>query len=78
MITFLIASGLLAGWVLSLLVRPFGKCFACRGRGVRIRKGSRRARKCRLCQGRRRRQRTGSRTVHRVRRQVTAHWREPR
>lgn len=78
MITFLLASGVLAAWVLSLLVRPFGKCFLCRGRGVRVRKGSRRARKCWLCKGRGRRQRLGSRAVHRVRRQVATHWRDPR
>jgi len=63
--------------VLSLLVRPFGKCWRCRGKG-NIRKGRRRAPKCWACKGLRRRQRLGSKTVHRVRRQVAAHWRGPR
>jgi hypothetical protein len=76
MITFLIASGLAAAWVLSLLVHPFGKCPWCRGRRVRM--NGRKARKCRLCKGLGRRQRLGSRAVHRVRRQVAAHWRDPR
>jgi hypothetical protein len=73
---FLIVSGLAAAWVLSLLVHPFGKCIACRGRRVRV--NGRRARRCRLCGGSGRRQRLGSRTVHRIRRQVAAHWRGQR
>ena len=79
MTTFLILSGLAAAWVLSLLVHPFGRCWLCRGKGNIRRKGSRRAPKCRAVQGRSaRRQRTGSRTVHRIRRQVAAHWRGQR
>jgi hypothetical protein len=55
-------------WLLSLRVKPFGPCWACRGRGVRVKKRGRKskARKCWLCKGKRRRQRIGSRTVHRV------------
>jgi hypothetical protein len=76
MTTFLIAFGLAAAWVLSLLVHPFGRCPWCRGR--RVRQHGRRAVRCRLCGGAGRRQRPGSRTVHRIRRQVAAHWRGPR
>jgi hypothetical protein len=75
---FLILAGLATLWVLTLLAKPFGRCWLCGGKGVRVRKGKRRARKCLLCKGRGRRQRTGSRAVHRVRRQVTAHWRGAR
>jgi hypothetical protein len=76
MVTFLTGFGVAVFWVLSLLVRPFGRCLLCRGGRVRVR--GRKARKCRLCKGLGRRQRLGSRTVHRVRRQVAAHWRGPR
>ena len=70
MITFLIGAAILAAWVLSLLVHPFGRCWLCRGGRVRVK--GRKARKCRA------RQRLGSRTVHRVRRQVAASWRTPK
>jgi hypothetical protein len=73
--TFLIWSGVAVAWILSLLVRPFGACWLCLGRGNLRRKG--RAPRCLLCGGHGRRQRFGSRAVHRVRRQVAAHWREP-
>ena len=63
-------------WLLSLLVHPFGRCWRCWGKRVIRRK--RRTRKCWLCKGHGRRQRLGSRTVHRIRRQVAAHWRGPR
>ena len=76
MAAFLILFCVVVFWVLSLLARPFGRCWACRGRGVRV--TGTRARKCWLCKGRGRRQRLGSRTVHRVRRQVETHWRDPR
>ncbi len=61
MITFLIVLAVAAAWVLSLLVRPFGRCWLCRGKGNLRRRGRRRAPKCSMCQGARR---------HRVRRQV--------
>jgi hypothetical protein len=77
MITFLILFAAAAVWVLSLIFKPFGRCLPCRGRGNIRRKGSRRAPKCRWCGGCGRRQRLGSRTVHRIRRQVAAHWRAP-
>ena len=64
----------LAVWVLTLLVRPFGKCWLCRGKRVRVVRGRRKARKCWACKGTGRRQRTGSRTVHRVRRTAVAGW----
>lgn len=73
---FLIISGIAAAWVLSLLAKAFGRCWACGGTGVRIK--GRHARKCWLCKGRGRRQRLGSRAVYRVRRQVATHWRDPR
>ena len=72
----LIGFAVAALWVLSLLVHPFGRCWLCRGRRVRIRRG--RARRCPACKGCGRRQRLGSRTVHRIRRQVAAHWRGQR
>ena len=78
MITFLIVLGLAAAWVLSLLVHPFGKCWLCRGKRVRIVKGRRKARTCWACKGAGRRQRLGSYSVHRIRRQVAAHWRGQR
>ncbi len=71
----LIVFALAAVWVASLLVHPFGRCWLCGGKGNIRRKRRRRAPKCPLCKGARRRQRTGSRTVHRIRRQVAAHWR---
>jgi hypothetical protein len=74
-ITFLIMFAAVAVWIGSLLVHPFGRCWLCRGKGNIRRKGRRRAPKCPLCHGLRRRQRLGSRTVHRIRRQVAAHWR---
>ena len=63
-------------WVLSLRVKPFGRCIACRGKGVRVKKAGRKskARKCWLCKGKRRRQRIGSRTVHRVWGAAAAAW----
>jgi hypothetical protein len=63
-------------WVLSLRVKPFGRCIACRGKGVRVSKRRRKARKCWLCKGKRRRQRLGSRTVHRVWGAAAAGWRD--
>ena len=72
----LIAVGLVVLWLASLYFKPFGRCWRCWGKRVIRRK--RRPRKCWLCKGRGRRQRTGSRTVHRIRRQVAAHWRVPR
>lgn len=55
-------------WILSLRIKPFGRCIACAGKGVRVKKRGRKskARKCWLCKGKKRRQRLGSRTVHRV------------
>lgn len=78
MTTFLIIFAVAVLWVGSLLVHPFGRCPLCFGKGNLRRKGRRRAPKCPLCHGLKRRQRLGSRTVHRVRRQVAAHWRGPR
>jgi hypothetical protein len=81
MTAFLILFAIASGWVLSLLVHPFGRCWLCAGRGNirRKRKRKRRAPKCPLCHGGLKpRQRLGSRTVHRIRRQVLTHWRVPR
>jgi hypothetical protein len=75
MTTFLIIFAIAVVWLLSLIVHPFGRCLLCRGKGNLRRKGRRRAPKCPLCHGMKRRQRTGSRLVHRIRRQVAAHWR---
>ena len=78
MTAFLILFAVAVLWAGSLLVHPFGRCWLCRGKGNIRREGRRRAPKCPLCKGLRRRQRTGSRTVHRIRRQLTSHWRWPR
>jgi hypothetical protein len=77
MTTFLIVFCLAVVWIGALVVHPFGRCWWCAGRGNVRRKRKRRAPRCRLCHGAGRRQRLGSRTVHRIRRQVTSHWREP-
>lgn len=74
----LIVFAVLTAWVLSLVVKPFGKCWLCRGKRVRVVRGRRKGRTCWACKGVGRRQRLGSRTVHRIRRQVAAHWRVPR
>jgi hypothetical protein len=78
MMHILIVAGVAAFWVLTLLVKPFGRCWACQGRGNIVRRGSRRAPRCPLCKGIGRRQRFGSRAVHRVRRRVTAEIRRSR
>jgi hypothetical protein len=78
MTTFLIVFTVAVLWVGSLVVHPFGRCWRYWGKGNLRRKGRRRAPKCWACHGLRRRQRLGSRTVHRIRRQVAAHWRRPR
>jgi hypothetical protein len=78
MTAFLICFAIAVVWVLSLLVKPFGRCWLCHGKGNIRRKGSRRAPVCPLCKGLKRRQRLGSRAVHRIRRQVAAHWRGAR
>lgn len=75
MTAFLIILAIVVIWLLSLLVRPFGACFMCHGKGVRVHKRRRKAHKCFLCKGKGRRQRLGSRTVHRVRRNAVAGWR---
>ncbi len=62
-------------WGASLLLKPFGKCWLCRGRRMRVVKGRRKARICWACKGAGRRQRIGSRTVHRIRRTAAAGWR---
>ena len=64
----------LAVWAGTLLVKPFGKCWRCRGRRVLVVKGRRKARTCWACKGAGRRQRIGSRTVHRIRRTAVAGW----
>jgi hypothetical protein len=75
--TVLLIVAVVAVWLLTLLVRPFGKCWLCRGKRVRIVRGRRRrkARKCWACKGVGRRQRIGSRTVHRARRMAMSAWR---
>jgi len=76
----LIVLAVLLVWLLSLKAKPFGACWACRGKGVRVKKRGRRskARKCWLCKGKRRRQRIGSRTVHRVWGAAAEGWRNRR
>jgi hypothetical protein len=68
----LIAFAIAAAWLLSLYVKPFGRCLRCRGRGNLHRPGSRRAPACPRCHGSRRQQRFGSRTVHRTVRMIRA------
>jgi hypothetical protein len=67
----LIAFVVLAAWVVSLYLHPFGRCPRCRGRRMVIR-GRRKPRpvRCWLCKGVGRRQRPGSRTVHRTVRKI--------
>jgi hypothetical protein len=71
-------TGIAAVWVLTLLAKPFGRCWLCWGHGNIRRKGSRRAPVCPLCHGHGRRQRTGSKVVHRVRKRVMAEIRRTR
>jgi hypothetical protein len=78
MTAFLVLFAVAAAWVLSLYVEPFGRYWRCWGKGNIVRKRKRKAPKCWACKGLKRRQRLGSRTVHRIRRQVAAHWRGPR
>jgi hypothetical protein len=68
----LIGLAVLAAWLLSLWVHPFGKCIRCRGRRVIIRGSKKRPRavRCRMCKGIGRRQRIGSRTLHRTVRRI--------
>ena len=75
MTAFLIILAIVLFWLFTLLVRPFGACFMCGGKGVRKNRRRRKARKCFLCKGKGRRQRLGSRTVHRIRRTAVAGWR---
>lgn len=74
----LLIVAILAAWVVTLLLKPFGRCWLCRGKRVRIVKHRRkaRARKCWACKGVGRRQRLGSRTVHRIRRTAMSAWRD--
>jgi hypothetical protein len=72
--TVLLVLAVAGVWLLSLLVRPFGRCWRCWGRRVLIVKGRRKARKCWASEGTGRRQRTGSRLVHRIRRTAVAGW----
>ena len=73
--TVLLVVAVLAAWLLSLLVRPFGRCWLCHGQARPHRPGARRkAKRCWACKGTGRRQRTGSRLVHRVRRTAVAGW----
>lgn len=74
MTTFLLVTGAVAFWLLTLYIKPFGRCWRCRGKGNIVRKGARKAPKCWLCKGAGRRQRTGSRAVHRIRRSAVAGW----
>ena len=69
---FLIGCAIIAAWVLSLWLHPFGACPRCRGRRVIVKGTGRktRARHCPACKGVGRRQRPGSRTVHRTVRRI--------
>ena len=65
------AEGLLL-WARSLLVKPFGKCWLCRGKRVRVVKGRRKTRKCLGVQGRRTAAADRFRTVQQIRRTAVA------
>jgi hypothetical protein len=68
----LISLAILAVWLLSLWVHPFGKCPRCHGKRMVIKRSSKRPRpvQCRVCKGIGRRQQTGSRTLHRTVRRI--------
>ena len=71
-VRILIVFAVAAVWLLSLYLKPFGRCGRCRGTGNLHRKGSRKAPVCPRCGGTRRQQRRGSRTVHRTVRAIRA------
>lgn len=69
----LIAFAVLAAWLLSLYLHPFGACPRCHGKRVLIKGSGRktRARHCPACKAVGRRQRPGSRTLHRTVRRIS-------
>lgn len=54
------------GWVVSLLVWPFGPCHRCNGTGVNRGSSGKKFGVCRRCRGHKHIQRFGSRTVHKL------------
>ncbi len=79
MTLFLLTVAVIAVWLLSLYLRPFGDCPRCRGHGHITRGKPKAGRKpkppkvttCPRCKGAARRQRTGSRTLHQLGRRVS-------
>ena len=79
MTTFLILFAVAVAWVAVAArapVRPVLAVPAARATSAARAAAGRRSARC--ATGLKRRQRLGSRTVHRIRRQVAAHWRGPR
>ncbi len=68
----LIGFAVIAVWVLSLWLHPFGHCPRCKGKRMVMKGSKRRPRpvQCRKCKGVGRRQRPGSRLLHRTVRRV--------
>jgi hypothetical protein len=63
---FLIITAMIAAWIVSLFLWPFGPCGSCRGTGRNAGSTRRRFGECKHCDGSGRRQRRGSKTVHRT------------
>jgi hypothetical protein len=68
----LLGFAVLAAWVLSLYLHPFGRCPRCHGTRMVMRGTKRKPRpvQCKACKGVGRRQRPGSRAVHRIIRSI--------
>lgn len=62
----LIILGVLAAWLVSLLLYPFRPCLMCHGSGRRRGSSARRFGECPRCRGKGRVQRPGSRLAHRA------------
>ncbi len=64
MTLFLIIVAVIACWIVSLYLWPFGPCAKCQGSGRNAGSNRKRFGECKRCGGSGRRQRLGSRAVH--------------